>query len=276
MSTHTDWRCVLRVHEAAELLPRMNKAELEELGKDIKKRGLQSPVTIITDADGGERLLDSINRLDSMEMVGLPIVKDGELNPELVQTHNVAGNVDPRGYVLSANLLRRHLTNEQKTELIAKLLKLEPNQSNRTIAKQVKADHKTVGTVRDKLEATGEIPQLKKTIGADGKDRKRPVRKSKPKPAVTPEPDLAEAPEVEQEKEPTEQSPEDSLATRIEGHFDRVLAALNDESIWPALNASRKKRVQKALKKLKGVCRELIELAKPAPRRGRPPKARAS
>ena len=48
--------------------------------------------------------------------------------------------------------------------------------------------------------------------------------------------------------------------------------ALSDESIWPPLNAGRKKRLQKALKQLKGAYRELIELAKPAPRRGRPPR----
>jgi hypothetical protein len=32
-------------------------------------------------------------------------------------------------------------------------------------------DHKTVGAARDELEATGEIPQLDRTIGADGKSR---------------------------------------------------------------------------------------------------------
>ena len=83
--------------------------------------------------------------------------------------------------------------------------------------------------------------------------------------------------EVEQEKEPSEQSQEDSVATRIiERNLGSALPALSDESIWPPLNAGRKKRLQKALKQLKGAYRELIELAKPAPRRGRPPKARAS
>ena len=131
----TQWRCVLRIHEAAELLPRMSNAELRELGEDIKKRGLQSPITIITDVEGGERLLDGINRLDAMELVGIPIVKNGELNLEVVQTHNVAGNIDPHAYVLGANLLRRYLANEQKNELIAKLLKVKPNASDRQIAK---------------------------------------------------------------------------------------------------------------------------------------------
>jgi hypothetical protein len=86
----------------------------------------------------------------------------------------------------------------------------------------------------------------------------------------------APVPEVEQEKKPAKQSPEDSLAMRIEAVLGGVWEALGDESIWPALNASRKKRLQKVLKQLKGAYRELIELAKPAPRRGRPPKERVS
>ena len=66
--------------------------------------------------------------------------------------------VDPYHYVLSANIHRRHLTAEQKRELIAAVLKAQPAKSNRTIAKQTKADHKTVGAVRERLEAGGEIP----------------------------------------------------------------------------------------------------------------------
>src|SRR5262249_49809216 len=64
------------------------------------------------------------------------------------------------------------LTAEQKRELIAKLLKAKPEASNATVAKQTKADDKTVAKVRRKLESTSEIPKLEKTVGADGKERK--------------------------------------------------------------------------------------------------------
>jgi hypothetical protein len=50
-------------------------------------------------------------------------------------------------------------------------LKAKPEASNATVAKQVKADDKTVAKVRRKLESTSEIPKLKKTVGADGKSR---------------------------------------------------------------------------------------------------------
>ena len=81
---------------------------------------------------------------------------------------------------MSANIHRRHLTAEQKSESIAKVLKAQPSKSNRTIAKQAKVDDKTVAVVRGKLEATAEIPQLTKTVGADGKARTTaPTRKAR-------------------------------------------------------------------------------------------------
>jgi hypothetical protein len=55
--------------------------------------------------------------------------------------------------------------------VIAALLKASPAKSNRQVAEQAKADHKTVGAVRQELESTGEIPQLERTKGKDGKKR---------------------------------------------------------------------------------------------------------
>jgi hypothetical protein len=56
----------------------------------------------------------------------------------------------------------------------------KPQSSDRTVAKQTKVDHKTVGKTRTRLEATGEIPQLKKTVGADGKSRSKPKKAPSP------------------------------------------------------------------------------------------------
>ncbi len=40
------WRDVLPVHPAADLFPLMSHDELLELGKDIKKNGLESPIVL--------------------------------------------------------------------------------------------------------------------------------------------------------------------------------------------------------------------------------------
>jgi hypothetical protein len=77
--------------------------------------------------------------------------------------------------VASLNVHRRHLTAEKKRDIIDTLLKRQPEQSNRTLAKTVQVDHKTVAARRSELESTGDIPQLEKTVGADGKARKKPI-----------------------------------------------------------------------------------------------------
>ena len=99
------------------------------------------------------------------------------LGIDLVGGHDGDGN--PYDRVLSLNIHRRHLTAEQKRELIARVLKAKPEASNNQIAKQVKANDKTVAKVRSELEARSEIPNV--DTRTDTKGRKQPARR---KPAV--------------------------------------------------------------------------------------------
>jgi hypothetical protein len=181
--TQKSWRDILPVHPAADLFPMMSRDELLALGKDIKKHGLKVPVILWSPNDGRDHyLLDGRNRLDAMELVGLPTVyPNGVFMGFSGALNNQSVTKDPYAYVISANIQRRHLSAEQKRELIEKVLKAKPERSNRQIAKQVKVDDKTVGAVRKKLESTAEIPQLEKTTGADGKARKQPAKR---KPAL--------------------------------------------------------------------------------------------
>jgi ParB-like chromosome segregation protein Spo0J len=177
----SSWRDYLKVHPAAELFPLMSEPELRELGENIKANGLISPI-IALPVDGQLHVLDGRNRLDAMELAGVVLnhkflnacINGSKNGAHAIQVIEVA---DPYDYVISANLHRRHLTSEQKRDLIAKVLKAKPEASNRQIAKQVKAHHTTVGTVRAEMESTGEISQLDKTTGADGKKRKKPAKK---------------------------------------------------------------------------------------------------
>jgi hypothetical protein len=207
-----DWRKHLPVHPAAELFPIMSEAELRELGEDIKKNGLLSP--IIIDGEDG-RLVDGRNRLDAIELVGMAFEfvrgKHGSLKGKIVNIHSddfeikTPGSdavqriwdfeVDPYAFVLSANIHRRHLTAEQKRDLIAKVLKAKPAASNRQIAKQVKADDKTVAKVRADLESRSEIPNVGTRTDSIG--RKQPgtkTTKAKATEAVTAEAVTTEEP----------------------------------------------------------------------------------
>lgn len=207
MSDLFDWRAHLPVHPAADLFPPLSKSELKELAEDIRKNGLRTRIVIYSEprvaedgslraGDNVEYLLDGRNQLDALAALGLLCprgVKGLSSIPfSLRKTWNgeewedqksefdydeVDREVDPYAIVLSLNVHRRHLNAEQKRDLIENLLKAKPEQSNRTIAKQVKADDKTVAKVRHEMQATAEIPQLEKTVGADGKARKQPAKK---------------------------------------------------------------------------------------------------
>jgi hypothetical protein len=169
------WRDVLPVHPAANLFPLLDPAALKELGEDIiKQKGLASPIVIAkTKATNGgwhEQLLDGRNRLDAMELVGVPLtVKDVKDCAVYIDTEQI----DPYAFVISANIHRRHLTAEQKRDLIAKLLKATPEKSDRQIADVVKASPTTVGKIRGEMEPTVQSGQLKR-VGKDGKARKQP------------------------------------------------------------------------------------------------------
>jgi hypothetical protein len=162
----------LKFHPLADIFPLMEGKDFDALVADIKANG---PLERIVLYEG--LILDGRNRYRALLAAGL--------DPAVANRFTVDGTNfvdDPAAYVVSANLHRRHLTREQKCELIARLLKKKPEASNRSIAKQLKVvTDKTVGAVRRAEEATAEIPQLEKTVGADGKTRKRPANKAAPK-----------------------------------------------------------------------------------------------
>jgi hypothetical protein len=159
-------------HPAAALFPMMGEAELQELANVIKANKQLDQVVILDD-----QILDGRNRLAACKLAGVrPNCQHYKSEKSEGGRFYHGGTYwTPTDFVLTKNLYRRHLTAEQKREVIAKVLKENPGRSNRQVAEQVKADHKTVGTVRERLESTGEIPQLDETQGKDGKAR--PVKK---------------------------------------------------------------------------------------------------
>lgn len=146
-----------------QLLPELTVDEFAALKADIAKRGVQVPVEY--DEDGN--VLDGHHRIRACEELGIeewPCVIRGDLSEEAKIEH-----------VLSLNLNRRHLTREQRRELIADLLKRTPEKSDRQIAQMAGATHPTVAGVREELETTGKIYQLNEREGADGKTRTMPT-----------------------------------------------------------------------------------------------------
>jgi hypothetical protein len=186
------WRDVLQIHPAAELFPLMTLDELRALGEDIKRRGGLPAVPLVlweAEKNAQQFLLDGRNRLDAMEAAGLPVLdkegKDLDWNLSLQCTRLRGGN--PYAIVVSTNIHRRHLTGEQRRELIAKLIDAQPQKSDRQIAETVNASHHTVGSVRSEMERRGQIAHV--PTRTDTKGRKQPAKKaptSRAKPANKP------------------------------------------------------------------------------------------
>jgi hypothetical protein len=141
----TSWRDVIKVHPAAELFPLMSPQELRGLGKDIDLNGLTSPIVLWRDQSGIISLLDGRSRLDAIEMEGstFTLGEYGDLQcdglDDLPQREISADDeLDPYDYVISANIYRRHLTAQQRGELVEAVIKAKPDRSDRAIAAQIK------------------------------------------------------------------------------------------------------------------------------------------
>jgi tRNA U34 2-thiouridine synthase MnmA/TrmU len=139
-STLPSWRDQIPVHPACDVFPMLGKDELRQLSEDIEKHGCREKVVIFAEGSGREKvvsLLDGRNRLDAMELAGSEIeAHEGHMFVDGRKVSTLISGIDPYAYAVSANLRRRHLTADQKRELVAKLLKAMPDKSNRETAKK--------------------------------------------------------------------------------------------------------------------------------------------
>jgi hypothetical protein len=146
----------LEPHPLSALFPPISQEDFDKLAADIKLHGLHQPIVLYQG-----KILDGNNRYRACE--------DAKKPPKF--TDFPGDDAAARNYVISANIHRRHLSPEQRREIIATLLKDNPGQSNRQVAAQTNTSKGTVQDVREELEATGQIGQLETTTGADGKTR---------------------------------------------------------------------------------------------------------
>jgi DNA-binding transcriptional regulator YhcF (GntR family) len=176
--TPSKWRATIAVHPAADMFPMMSDAELDVLAADIKKNGLAHKVTLwgprCSEIENIKdfQLLDGRNRLEAMERAGIQVDLDRHF-----EFYFTDMKIDPYEYVVSANIHRRHLTAEQKRELIAKLLKANPEKSDRQFAKETGVSHPHVAKVRKELEKSGDVETV--STRTDTKGRKQPACREK-------------------------------------------------------------------------------------------------
>jgi hypothetical protein len=181
------WRDCIAIHPAAELFQPMSERELRELGSDIQKHGLRVPIALCKEANGVVSLLDGRNRLDAMEAAGIKftvgpvpigdwVLKCADIDLDLTAIRCLIVDAeDAYSFVVSVNLHRRHLTADQKRDLIAEVLKAMPEKSDRQIAKATDSNRTTVGQIRAKMERSSDVSIVDTRI--DTKGRKQVAHK---------------------------------------------------------------------------------------------------
>jgi hypothetical protein len=108
----------LKCHPACLAFPKLSEDELQELADDIQERGLLHPIVLL---DG--KILDGRNRFDACNLAGI--------EPRFVEWQ---GDGSPVAWVVSTNLMRRHLTSSQRAVVaydILPLLEKEAKQRQR-------------------------------------------------------------------------------------------------------------------------------------------------
>lgn len=101
----------VKIHPAAELFPMMGEEEFQQLKADIKENGQNNAITY-----WGNMLLDGRNRMRACRELNIDPI-DEELDEELVP--------DPYAWVVSQNLHRRHLTDQQRAVIAARIANLK-------------------------------------------------------------------------------------------------------------------------------------------------------
>jgi hypothetical protein len=121
------------VHPCADVFPMMSDKEIAELADDIQVNGLREPIVIWRPHDDADRIevLDGRNRLAALLRLGVTINWPGAeaIWPDghTQRISKVNHTDDPAAFVISANIRRRHLTKEQRAELIVKTIQAGKN-----------------------------------------------------------------------------------------------------------------------------------------------------
>lgn len=127
-----------------QVMPALSAEEYAALKVDIAAHGVRVPI----DVDEAGDVLDGHHRQRIAAELGMECPS---------RTVSGMSEQQKREHALTVNLARRHLSTQQRRQLIAREIGRAPQRSDRDLARLVGCDHKTVGAVRRKW-STGEVP----------------------------------------------------------------------------------------------------------------------
>jgi ParB-like chromosome segregation protein Spo0J len=139
----------LETHEAAELFPHTSEDEIAALAEDIKEHGLAAPIVRC-----GGRVLDGRARLRACELAGVvPHFVDWEPT-------DTTSAVE---FIVSANLVRRHLSKNQRADIALRLLPLFQEKARKRQLSGLRHGAEPVGdelNEREKGRALDQVAEL--------------------------------------------------------------------------------------------------------------------
>lgn len=137
-------------------MPPLSPEEYQALTDSIREHGIQVPV--ILDEEG--TVIDGHHRMKIAD----------ELGVECPRTYRRGlSDTEKRTLALSLNVDRRHLTREQRRQIVAASIIADPDLNNHQHAKRTGVSPHTVATVRGGLESGLQIAKVTEHVGADGK-----------------------------------------------------------------------------------------------------------
>src|SRR6266852_3149653 len=101
----------MKVHPVAKMFPTIGAKEMKELRADIEARGIVVPILVNQEKD---TILDGRNRYSIAYELGLG---DGKVPMEVFK----GKDEEIPGEIIARNILRRHLTDDQRAAIIAKI-----------------------------------------------------------------------------------------------------------------------------------------------------------
>lgn len=147
-----------------DVQPRQDGLDADHVGvlQEVGPEGW--PPLVVVARDSGYVLVDGRHRLEAAARLGL-----AEVACELRAAPD-DGDLKALAFALNRDHGKPLTLVDRKAEA-RRLLRDRTDLSDRAIAERCALSDKTVGTVRDELERTAEIPQLESRVGTDGKTR---------------------------------------------------------------------------------------------------------
>ena|SRR5699024_6529642 len=156
-----------------QVMPRLAPDEYAELEQSIRENGVQVPITVGPDG----RIIDGHHRDE--------IARNLDLHCPRVTAQGDEAKL--RGLAFSLNLHRRHLSREQKRQIVAKSITADPQLSDREHGRRTGVSKNTAAAVRDELTESGQVDHFAERIDPRTGNASQPASRPRPVPEFAPD-----------------------------------------------------------------------------------------